>query len=302
MNPVRSGRKQRQRGFGCGRGCPAVNGRRSVSHDRALQSTRTSNPDRTPGSTLRVELPDQHPGSTPDGRTPDGSVPKVSYQVIARKWRPQTFDEVTGQSHVTTPLRNAITNRANPPRGPPHGAPRRRQDDPGPHPRPLSQLREAAPRTRPAGPATACSRDHPRDVSTDVQEVDAASRTSVDDVRGLIESIRYAPSARQAPHLRGRRGAHAVDRGLQRAAQDAGRAAAVAACSSSRRRTPRRSRSRSSRAASATTCAAFPPSRSQRACEPSPMPRASRSPTAPCWPWPERARARCATPRPSSTR
>ncbi|MFP6639799.1 MAG: DNA polymerase III subunit gamma/tau, partial [Myxococcota bacterium] len=32
----------------------------------------------------------------------------MSYQVIARKWRPQSFDEVTGQEHVTTPLRNAI--------------------------------------------------------------------------------------------------------------------------------------------------------------------------------------------------
>ena len=34
--------------------------------------------------------------------------PMSSYQVLARKWRPQTFDEVTGQTHVTTPLRNAI--------------------------------------------------------------------------------------------------------------------------------------------------------------------------------------------------
>src|SRR5262245_7911431 len=32
----------------------------------------------------------------------------MSYQVLARKWRPQTFDDVAGQSHVTKPLRNAI--------------------------------------------------------------------------------------------------------------------------------------------------------------------------------------------------
>ncbi|MEJ7713162.1 MAG: DNA polymerase III subunit gamma/tau [Pyrinomonadaceae bacterium] len=31
-----------------------------------------------------------------------------AYQVIARKWRPQTFEEVTGQEHVTRTLRNAI--------------------------------------------------------------------------------------------------------------------------------------------------------------------------------------------------
>ena len=32
----------------------------------------------------------------------------MSYQVIARKWRPQTFDEVTGQEPITRTLRNAI--------------------------------------------------------------------------------------------------------------------------------------------------------------------------------------------------
>ena len=32
----------------------------------------------------------------------------MSYQVIARKWRPQGFDDVFGQAHVTTALRNAI--------------------------------------------------------------------------------------------------------------------------------------------------------------------------------------------------
>jgi DNA polymerase-3 subunit gamma/tau len=32
----------------------------------------------------------------------------MSYQVIARKWRPQAFDEVTGQEHITQTLRNAI--------------------------------------------------------------------------------------------------------------------------------------------------------------------------------------------------
>ncbi len=32
----------------------------------------------------------------------------MSYQVIARKWRPQTFEEVTGQEHITQTLRNAI--------------------------------------------------------------------------------------------------------------------------------------------------------------------------------------------------
>lgn len=34
----------------------------------------------------------------------------MSYQVIARKWRPQTFDEVTGQEHITQTLRNALAH------------------------------------------------------------------------------------------------------------------------------------------------------------------------------------------------
>ena len=33
---------------------------------------------------------------------------KTNYQVIARKWRPQTFEDVVGQSHVMTTLENAI--------------------------------------------------------------------------------------------------------------------------------------------------------------------------------------------------
>src|SRR5688572_9020934 len=33
----------------------------------------------------------------------------MAYQVIARKWRPQTFEEVTGQEHATKTLANALT-------------------------------------------------------------------------------------------------------------------------------------------------------------------------------------------------
>src|SRR5713226_7757147 len=34
----------------------------------------------------------------------------MSYQVIARKWRPQTFEDLVGQQHVTETLKNAIKN------------------------------------------------------------------------------------------------------------------------------------------------------------------------------------------------
>ena len=116
----------------------------------------------------------------------------MSYQVIARKWRPQTFDEVTAQSHVTTPLRNAIsTGRI------PHAVlftgPR------GVGKTTLARILarclncENGPTESPCGTCISCV-EISEGRSTDVQEVDAASRTSVDDVRGLIESIRYAPS------------------------------------------------------------------------------------------------------------
>jgi DNA polymerase-3 subunit gamma/tau len=116
----------------------------------------------------------------------------VSYEVLARKWRPQAFDEVVGQEHVTAALRNAIRmGRV------PHAillcGPR------GVGKTTLARILarclncEKGPTDTPCGECASC-REIAGGRSTDVQEIDAASRTSVDDVREIIEAVRYAPS------------------------------------------------------------------------------------------------------------
>jgi len=124
----------------------------------------------------------------------------MAYQVIARKWRPQTFDEVTGQEPITRTLRNAIEHRRlhhaylfSGARGVGKTTSARLlakalncHKSPEPTPTPC---RSDDPTACPSCSEITESR------SIDVQEIDAASNTGVDNVReAIIASVGIAPA------------------------------------------------------------------------------------------------------------
>ncbi len=116
----------------------------------------------------------------------------MKYEVFARKWRPQQFDDVVGQDHVTGTLKNAI------------------ESDRLAHayllvgPRGIGKTSIArifakalncqeGPTVRPCGKCDSC-REIAVGSSLDVQEIDGASNNSVDQVRDLRETVKYAPT------------------------------------------------------------------------------------------------------------
>jgi len=115
----------------------------------------------------------------------------MSYLVLARKYRPQTFGEIVGQDHVTQTLTNAIaTGRLH------HaflftGA---RGVGKTTAARILAKCLSCvnAPTPTPCNVCDAC-REITAGTSVDVQEIDAASNNGVDNIRELREAIRYAP-------------------------------------------------------------------------------------------------------------
>jgi DNA polymerase III subunit gamma/tau len=116
----------------------------------------------------------------------------LTYQVLARKWRPQVFDAVVGQDPVTRTLRNALASGRvahaylfTGPRGVGKTTTARL----------LAKALACTARTgtEACGACPSCQ-DFTSGAPVDVMEIDAASNTSVDDIRTLRENVKYAPA------------------------------------------------------------------------------------------------------------
>ncbi len=117
----------------------------------------------------------------------------MSYQVIARKWRPQTFRDLVGQTHVTETLANAIKNNRVAHAYIFSGA---RGVGKTTAARILAKALNCVkgPTPGPCGECDSC-KEIAAGTSLDVIEIDAASNRGIDQIRELREMVRYAPAS-----------------------------------------------------------------------------------------------------------
>jgi DNA polymerase-3 subunit gamma/tau len=117
----------------------------------------------------------------------------MTYQVIARKWRPQTFADLVGQSHVTETLQNAIKNNRVAHAYIFSGA---RGVGKTTAARILAKALNCVhgPTPQPCDECDSC-KEIAAGTSLDVIEIDAASNRGIDQIRELREMVRYAPAA-----------------------------------------------------------------------------------------------------------
>ena len=117
----------------------------------------------------------------------------MSYLVFARKWRPQVFDDIIGQEHITTTLQNAI------------------KQDRVAHaymlcgPRGIGKTTtarifakalncEKGPRPNPCNKCASCI-DITASRNIDVIEIDGASNRGIDEIRNLRENVKFSPQS-----------------------------------------------------------------------------------------------------------
>ncbi|MBQ0834547.1 DNA polymerase III subunit gamma/tau [Marinobacter sp.] len=116
----------------------------------------------------------------------------MSYQVLARKWRPRTFEDMVGQEHVLQALIHALENQRL------HHA-YLFTGTRGVGKTTIGRLLarclncETGITPRPCGTCSSC-REIQEGRFVDLIEIDAASRTGVDDMRELTDNVQYAPS------------------------------------------------------------------------------------------------------------
>ncbi len=116
----------------------------------------------------------------------------MSYIVLARKWRPQAFEEVIGEEHITTTLKNAISG----------GRVAHAYMFTGPRGIGKTSVArifakalncEKGQSPTPCNKCTSC-KGISSGRSMDVIEIDGASNNSVDQIRELRENIKFSPS------------------------------------------------------------------------------------------------------------